>query len=274
MNFDPRQTAGDLFDSMKHRRVFTASTDIAAVLTLDEAYRVQEHLIALMCDDEQATIAGYKVAMVRTGETVLPVAGAILSGRVRRSGDELRFSDHVRLGVEPELCFRMGVDITPEMTEAAGRIRDFVDGVAPAYEIIDDRGATIGDFEPSALIAENGWCKGVVLGDFVPLPAPPKCRATYRSGAAGEDVAEGVVDVDERLAALSSLVRTLQARGLTLARGHVAMSGSVFPLQFPANAGSFAFEVAGIGRAEVSCAGAPASALSQGFGSEALGKGR
>ena len=43
-----------------------------------------------------------------------------------------------------------------------------VDGVCPAIEIIDDRGADYRSLDAFSLIADNAWNGGIVLGDFTP----------------------------------------------------------------------------------------------------------
>ena len=136
-------------------------------LDLDAAYRIQLGLIERRCANGERQI-GWKVGLTAPAIQQQfgfhePVFGCILqrddSGRVFRP-DEL-----IKPGFEPELCLRIGRDLTGSITPEIAR--GAIDMVYPALEIIETRGPFT---EQIALaLADNAQQKTVVLGAGVAL---------------------------------------------------------------------------------------------------------
>ena len=137
-------------------------------LDLDAAYRIQLGLIERRCAEGERQI-GWKVGLTAPAIQQQfgfhePVFGCILhrdeSGRVFRP-DEL-----IKPGFEPELCLRIGRDLTGSITPEAAR--GAIDMVYPALEIIETRGPFTEQI--AVALADNAQQKTVVLGAGVALP--------------------------------------------------------------------------------------------------------
>jgi 2-oxo-3-hexenedioate decarboxylase/2-keto-4-pentenoate hydratase len=144
--------------------------------TLTDAYRVQDAYVAAIIGDDAC--AGYKIGLTSRRMQKMcgidqPICGTIFSRRVFGSGARLSMADYGRLGLEFEICVRLGRDLdasgepfTPE------QVGEAIDAVAAAVELVDDRQADYGVLDINTLVADNSWNAGVVLGDFVPPPCP------------------------------------------------------------------------------------------------------
>ena len=70
--------------------------------------------------------------------------------------------------VEFEIALRLGRDLDPAAAPFSEAImRDAVDGVCAAMELVDDRNADYANLDAISLVADNSWNAGAVLGDFV-----------------------------------------------------------------------------------------------------------
>ena len=113
-------------------------------------------------------IAGRKIALAsKTMQEMVgidqPIAGAIFANDLHRTGAEISLSTFLHLGLEYELAFELGQDVS-ERVDAAS-VLDLVAGVRPAFELIEDRDADYSELDVLTLVADNAWCGGVVLGE-------------------------------------------------------------------------------------------------------------
>lgn len=207
------------------------------------AYAVQdEYLKILLSETDGDSVAGYKIGlttprmqqMCSIGE---PVTGAILATRILTSGARLDRADFMRLGIECEIAVRIA--ITPEPAEAhadpSELLRNHVDGIAAAFEIIEDRGADYRRLDALSLIADNSWNAGIVLGPAAPVDSFPSLRGLKGVlSVDGMEVASGSSDevLGDPANALAWLVRHHAVRGKTLNPGDWVMTGSIVPTQF------------------------------------------
>lgn len=157
--------------------------------------------------------------------------GYILADRVFASGAVIplapfRTGEGIRVGVENELCFRMGAalsaDASPDEARAA------VASVAPGFEINEQRlprDASVVDRLGDDL---NQW--GIVAGPEVVLDSETFDFAELRVALALDDVVvETVVargHIDDHFASIAALARQLGRFGRTLAAGSRVITGS------------------------------------------------
>ena len=137
---------------------------------LADAYRVQNDYITAIIGTDHA--AGYKIGLTSKRMQQMcgidqPIRGTIFSDRIIGSGAHLSLSDYHHLGLEFEICVRLGRDLiadgTPFTPESAG---DAVDAAAAAIELVDDRHADYSVLDCQTLVADNSWNAGIVLGAF------------------------------------------------------------------------------------------------------------
>ena len=176
-------------------------------------------------------VAGWKVGMTSgrsrdsMGEGFRPF-GYILSERVFPSGAELPLARFDRVGVENELCFRIGAALRGDA--ARDDVAAAVATVAPAFEINEQRlpaGATITERLADDL---NQW--GVVVGDerrldWLNFDFQGLRVELSRNGEVVETVA-AAGHIDDHLASIAALARQLDRFGRTLAAGAKVITGA------------------------------------------------
>jgi 2-oxo-3-hexenedioate decarboxylase/2-keto-4-pentenoate hydratase len=137
---------------------------------LADAYQVQNNYVAAIIGTDHG--AGYKIGLTSKRMQQMcgidqPIRGTIFSRRVIGSGAHVSLSDYQHLGLEFEICVRLGSDLiadgTPFTPESAG---DAVDAVAAAIELVDDRHADYSVLDCETLVADNSWNAGIVVGAF------------------------------------------------------------------------------------------------------------
>ena len=222
-------------------------------LDLDAAYRIQLGLIEQRCAGGAQRI-GWKVGLTAPAIQQQfgfhePVFGCILqrdlSGRVFRP-DEL-----IKPGFEPELCLRVGRDLSGDITPEVAR--GAIDMVYPALEIIETRGPFT---EQIALaLADNAQQKTVVLGAGVALRqelALDRVAASVTINDAIVATGHGDAVLGNPINSVVWLARKLAEYDCSLRAGEIIMSGS-FTRQFPIAPGDrIRVEFAGVGVVETS----------------------
>jgi 2-keto-4-pentenoate hydratase len=225
-------------------------------LDLDAAYRIQLGLIERRCAKGERQI-GWKVGLTAPAIQQQfgfhePVFGCILhrdeSGRMFRP-DEL-----IKPGFEPELCLRVGRDLTGSITQEAAR--GAIDMVYPALEIIETRGPFTEQI--AVALADNAQQKTVVLGAGVALPpdmALDQVAASVTINGAAVATGRGDAVLGNPVNSVVWLASKLRDYGRSLKAGEIMMSGS-FTRQFPIAPGDrIRVDFAGIGTVETSMSG-------------------
>jgi 2-keto-4-pentenoate hydratase len=224
---------------------------------LQDAYRVQDAYVSATIGHDAC--AGYKIGLTSKRMQKMcgidqPICGTIFSRNVFRSGARLSMASYGRLGLEFEICVRLGRDLDPGSgpftPEKAG---EAVDAVAAAIELVDDRHADYSALDINTLVADNSWNAGVVLGDF----ALPPARLDDLEGIAywnGTELARGhgADALGHPFVPLAWLANHLAAHGRRLRRGDIVMTGSIVTTQFPTAPFTYRFDVAGLGSVDIS----------------------
>jgi 2-keto-4-pentenoate hydratase len=224
---------------------------------LSDAYRVQDAYVAATIGDD--TCAGYKIGLTSKRMQQMcgidqPICGTIFSSRVFKSGAHLSMTDYGRLGLEFEICVRLGRDLDPrDEPFTPEQVGEAIDAVAAAIELVDDRQADYSILDINTLVADNSWNAGVVIGDFTPPPA----RLDILEGIAFQDGAEiarghGADALGHPFVPLAWLANHLAANGRQLRKGDIVMTGSIVTTRFPTGPFTYRFDMAGLGSVEVS----------------------
>ena len=141
---------------------------------LAAAYQVQKVYVGEILGSDR--IAGYKIGLTSKRMQAMcgidhPISGAVFGRRVMKGGVKLGMADFHHLGLEFEICARLGRDLPLRTTAyTKDEVATAVDGVCAAIELVDDRKADYAVLDCRSLVADNSWNAGVVLGPFV---APP-----------------------------------------------------------------------------------------------------
>jgi len=234
---------------------FAAALGIA---DLAGAYETQDALVDLLAGRSGAVAAGYKIGLTSARMQALcgiphPVSGIVLSDRVLASGARLDPAGYGRLGIEFEIAVRLARDLPAAGAPyALSDIAAAIDAVAPAIEIIDDRGAEYGTLDALSLVADNAWNAGIVLGPFERRwPDPPALAGTVTRDGALLDRGTGADVLGHPFASVAWLAGHLALRGRSLAAGAIVMTGSIVTTKFPQSGERYRFELAGLGSVEV-----------------------
>ncbi|MBV1904990.1 MAG: hypothetical protein KUG75_02850, partial [Pseudomonadales bacterium] len=197
-------------------------------LELDPGQRIQLELLERW-QSEGAALGGYKVGLTSGqarnmfGKGVRPF-GFILQERVLVTGADLAYSSVTGLGLENELVFRLGQDLTGgEITRDDAY--QAVAGVAPGFEInqIRFRGA----LSQGDRVADNLSQWGIVRGEFVDKSQDyDKLVVTLaRDGSICQEVhADG--HIDDHFASIAALANRLHLFGRGLKKDMLVITGS------------------------------------------------
>jgi len=186
-----------------------------------------------------------------------PQAGVMLEQAVRRSPARIRAADYVNLIVEFEIAVQLAEDLpaadAPFFRE---RVAKAAGAVMPAIEIADDRRADYARLprHPFDLIADNAWNEGAVLGAPVKwLGAVDLAEAAGVASINGKAVGEGrgMEAMGHPFDAVAWLADNLAARGRSLVRGQVVITGSLVTSKTVKAGDRVKWVVAGMGAAHL-----------------------
>jgi 2-keto-4-pentenoate hydratase len=242
----------------RHGELFTPLTVDGTILTLPDAYDVQEAHVHILQRELASDLAGYKVGLTsRTMQEMCgiahPVYGGVLARRVAHASRTLRLDTYAHLGVEFEIAVRLGADLKLEVgADATSHTAECIDAVACALELVDDRLADYACLDAASLVADNAWNEGIVLGPWSPL-VPQLAGAACEVSCDDEVLENGLVGAaaDHPVASVAWLARALAQRGRHLLAGMVVMTGSVARTRFPVTPGTWRFAVTGFGAVEL-----------------------
>jgi 2-keto-4-pentenoate hydratase len=227
---------------------------------LGYAYAVQDELVARLLEKGQDSRAGWKIGLTTARMQKMcgvdtPIAGAILKARVYASGAAVDVGTYGRLGIESELAVRLARPLPKDRGPTPDIVRECLDGVCAAFELVDDRGADYARLDACSLVADNSWNAGLVLGRFV--AAKDLGHILDREGALacnGAVIGRGLTDdvCGDPLGVVAWLETHLRGKGRTLAAGEWVSTGSIVPTHFAERGKTYAFEIAGLSTVEVS----------------------
>jgi len=225
--------------------------------TIADSYDIQQKFVRLLRSEHGDTV-GYKVGL--TSETMQkfcgighPIAGVVLATRAHRSRATIRRSEFGRLGLEFEIAVRIKSDVpATDKPYTAAMIQPHIGGVCAAIELVDDRSADYSNLDVLALVADNSWNGGIVLGDFAPKWPDLEDvlgTATKDNVAIGEGHGRDILG--HPFNSVAWLATHLASRGENLRAGQVVMTGSVMKTVFPMEDAVYGFSLNGIGNISV-----------------------
>ena len=184
----------------------------------------------------------FRIILIATALMTCAVIAPVLlnfSSLYARVYDDRRFPALSRYALEP----------TP------GIVRECLDGVCAAFELVDDRGADYARLDACSLVADNSWNAGLVHGRFV--AAKDVGDILGREGVLtgnGAVIGQGLTDDvgGDPLRIVAWLETHLRSKGRTLAAGEWVSTGSIVPTHFAERGEIYTFEIAGLSTVEIS----------------------
>ncbi len=196
-----------------------------------DAYRVQTRVNQLVMPPD-ARIVGFKVSgMQKTpGSNVAPqlairppLVAPLWSHEAHASGVALDGARRRTLGLETEICLRLGVSAKP-----GGQPSCEIIGALPAFEVVEQRVAPpIGKEQLNLLIADSVANAGVVLGEETPGWPQDILDGVASLWRNGELVMERRIGdrLEDPRAALGVLAAALADMGWTIPEGALLLTG-------------------------------------------------
>jgi 2-keto-4-pentenoate hydratase len=256
MSLDLERAASTLVrDHAEKRNIVPFARDFGAV-DLAGAYAIQAAFVRRMVATHGRRV-GYKIGLTSARMQKMcsidhPVAGVVLEKRLYPSGVRLALGSLVRLGIEFEICVRLGRPLAPrdrpyEMAEVA----DAVDAVCAAFEVIDDRNSAY-PLDLLSLVADNAWNEGIVMGEWRSTWADlAAARGTVECNEKAIDQGYGRDVLGHPFEPLLWVANHLRAQGESLHAGEIVSTGSLVTTRFPSAGESYRFTVEGIGTVDI-----------------------
>jgi len=226
------------------------ASDLAGAYAIQAAF--VERLLPL-----KGPRVGYKIGLTSLRMQQMcsidhPVAGVVLADRLAKSGAQYRLSSLVRLGIEFEICVRLGQSLPPRATPyALADVAKAVGAVCPAFEVIDDRNSPY-PLDMLSLVADNAWNEGIVQGEYVSAwPDLAAARGVVELNGDVIDQGHGRDVLGHPFEPLRWLANHLSSRGETLHAGEIVSTGSLVTTRFPKAGERYRFSVEGVGAVEI-----------------------
>lgn len=257
MTVQAQAAADALFDDHQAKRNLVPFAAQWGATDLEGAYAIQAALVERYVPVHGPRV-GYKIGLTSKRMQEMcsidhPVPGVVLASRRQHSGIVRRLSEIVHLGLEFEICVRIGQDLPPRAAPyTLGDVTAAVNAVAPAFEVIDDRNSPY-PLDPLSLVADNAWNEGIVLGEFrAQWPDLASVRGVVERNGEVIDEGLGSAVLGHPFEPVVWLANHLSARGQTLRAGEIVSTGSLVTTRFPVAGDHFRFRVEGIGDTELS----------------------
>jgi 2-keto-4-pentenoate hydratase len=219
---------------VKNRSVPEAApplSESAPDLTVDQGYAIQRSLERALCEDGDRVVgwkAGFTNAALQESYGVRePVLGFLLGSGTFRSGDAVPLSRFVSLGLEVEIGFVMGADLSgPGVTASSALLA--VAGAIPCFELIDFRlsGKPCG----ADVVADGVYANAMVLGGpLTPVQGLDLALegVVYEENGQRMATATAAEVMGNPLNSLAWLANTLGRLGGRLRAGDLVLTGSI-----------------------------------------------
>lgn len=228
--------------------------------SIEDGYRIQDELHEVLSQARLGAIVGHKIGCTtKVMQAYLnidqPCAGGIFERTVHRRDAVLRHGDFVRVGVECELAVRLArpLEAASAPFDRAAVAAAIGEAMA-AIEIVDDRYQNWRELSVAALVADDFFNAGIVLGDPVAIwQRLDLARIKGSLAIDGKIVGTGTgADVlGHPLEALAWLANQRAQRGQGLAEGAIVMTGSIVQTHWMERGHQAVVTLDGLGEARV-----------------------
>lgn len=207
-----------------------ADTDVAS------AYALQSDLADWFSRHGHGEIGGYKLgATTKTMQTYLgvssPVYGHIMSRNILRDGDRFCRVGAIETGAECELAVRLGEDMPLQSGAwSHGTVRPYIDWIAPAIEIVENRYGDFASMPLGPMIADDFFHRACVIGpplhDWRSIDLAAMTARLLRDG---EDIDGGTGEevMGHPFNSVAAVATMLAERGTSMSAGQIVMTGSM-----------------------------------------------
>jgi 2-oxo-3-hexenedioate decarboxylase/2-keto-4-pentenoate hydratase len=231
--------------SLVSQRLSSAPVDLAEDLRPAdevEAYAVQAEVNRRLSQSGLGLPVGHKIGCTTPVMQAYlgisnPCAGEIFAATVVESQGRVRRDRYRRLGVECEIAVALSRHVAAdEAPFTRDAIASYVEAVMAGIEIVDDRYRDYRALGAAALIADNFFNAGCVLGEPIrDWQRLDLARLEGRMLINGREVGhgDGGMILGHPLEALAWLANSRAARGLGLQKGAFVFLGSLVETKWP-----------------------------------------
>lgn len=197
-------------------------------MTLEEAYEIQRMSIDFRLERGEK-MTGYKLGFTSKAKMeqmgVHDLIWGILTDEMKLHQDEtVSLTRWIHPRAEPEIAFRVSKDINHQLT--LSELTEYLDGMAPALEIIDSRYENF-KFSLEDVVADNCSSTGYVIGDWQPLTTDiSDLKMDLLVNSEVVESASSAAILENPLQSVIELSRLATEAGLTVKKGHVILAGA------------------------------------------------
>jgi 2-oxopent-4-enoate/cis-2-oxohex-4-enoate hydratase len=251
-----KRLGDQLFDALRNVVPVDPLTSSHPELSIEDAYRIQEHLIARRLQDGERVI-GKKIGV--TSKAVMnmlgvnqPDFGMLTDGMLVHQGAAIDISTLIQPKAEGEIAFILKRDLMGPGVGVADVIAA-TECVMPCFEIVDSR---IRDWKIKIqdTVSDNASCGVFVLGSqaFSPLQVDlDTCGMVLEKNGEVVVTGAGAAALGSPFNAVAWLANTLGNLGMGLKAGEVILSGALGAM-VPAQRGDgFQLSIGGLGQCAV-----------------------
>lgn len=233
MNTPLHEQLGDeLYEALVQCKTLEPLTSRHPELTVDDAYAIQERLMARRLAAGEKVI-GKKIGV--TSQAVMnmlgvfqPDFGWLTDGMVYGEGEAIPMSRLIQPKAEGEIAFVLKRTLKGPGISAAD-VLAATDGVMACFEIVDSR---IADWRIKIqdTVADNASCGVIVLGDRLVDPREvdlATCGMVLEKNGEVVATGAGAAALDHPANAVAWLANTLGAHGTALEAGEIVLAGSL-----------------------------------------------
>ena len=207
-----------------------------AEIGVADAYALQSELAEWFRHSGHGEIGGYKLgATTETMQSYLgvasPVYGHIMTRNILRHGDTFGRVSAIETGAECELAVCLAADMPlPAEPWDGENVRPYLDWVAPAIEIVENRYGDFSSMPLGPMVADDFFHRACVIGapvhDWQSLDLAAMTARMVRNG---EDIDGGTgADVlGHPFNSIAEVATLLAERGVSMSAGQIVMTGSM-----------------------------------------------
>ena len=226
------QLGDELYQALVSRQTIEPLTSRHADITIEDAYHIQQRMIARRLDQGEKVI-GKKIGV--TSKAVMnmlgvgqPDFGYMLDGMVFNEGETIPINTLIQPKAEGEIAFVLKKDVIGPGVTAAD-VLAATEGVIACFEIVDSR---IRDWKIKIqdTVADNASCGVFVLGSKLVDPREvdlSTCGMVLEKNGEVVVTGAGAATMNSPVNAIVWLANTLGRLGIPLKAGEVVLSGAL-----------------------------------------------
>ena len=249
----------ELYESLRRGVTVAPLTRRHPDITIDDAYRISRHMLALRETRDGERVVGKKIGVTSAAVQAMlgvyqPDFGFLTDAMDYPDGAVIPIAGNlIQPRAEGEIAFRLRADLRgPGVDEAA--VLAATECIQPCFEIVDSR---IDNWQIAIqdTIADNASCGVFVLGETRIDPRGldlAALRIDVKKNGQPLSTGLGSAVQGNPLTAVAWLANTLGTLGIPLLAGEIILSGSLVPLEPAAAGDTFELDLAGLGSVRLS----------------------